>query len=821
MLTPCHRSARPHRRLLTIALLALLAIGWSPSLRAQQPNGIRGTVRDSTTGGAIRGALITVAGTPRSATTDSAGVFVIGNLPPGTYDLRVTALGYTVGFRSGVGVSVSDTTSVEITLQAAGAFVPLPPEDTLATDSLRLPVPDSAIVRYRQIELRMSELPLTPGTRTQMALFDDVDLMVELREVSQISPTAFRWTGTVVDSAGSRRGTVILLVHDGHLTGNIRIGPQLYQIRPQRPGTAHVVVEVNPLVFGPPDTLPLRWQGPPIRERPLRPEPHVPARLALPAGAAPGSCTDHLILTAGPIPEVRLLVLYSDAAASAVYFPEDEIQLALVETNLAFDDSHIRLRVTPAHFEQVSVVDNGSIGTTVYVQQLLDPTDGILDGVHSLRDAYYADIVVLVVENSSGGAGYTLDHVSATFAPMAFAVVGRASTNVDFTLSHELGHIMGARHQRAGSPPPAEPYTYNFGFAHVPEWRTIMAVGAANGMPINLFSNPDVAYDGTPTGIASTDPMAADNHRALANTAAVVASFRMTPVWFVSAGGASPWLERNVDDFPLADLGFGDFNGDGQADVLRADGTGTWWVSFSGANPWTSLNTQTGNPVTDLAFGDFDGDGKTDAFRTDPIGGAWFVAWSGQGAWQPLQPPDPLLFNQPLTELAFADFDGDGKTDVFRADPTAGSWFVSSGGQTSWTLFDPGAMPNPGKFGQSLNELAFGDFNGNGAIEALRINPNPGLWFAYEAGDGNWRMINGPDATLGVALDGLAFGDFDGDGTTDVFHADASHDRWLVSWSGVTPWEVQNTSCFDRSVLRFADFDGDGTTDVFRTGIRP
>jgi hypothetical protein len=48
-------------------------------------------------------------------------------------------------------------------------------------------------------------------------------------------------------------------------------------------------------------------------------------------------------------------------------------------------------------------------------------------------------------------------------------------------------------------------------------------------------------------------------------------------------------------------------------DVFRAGGT-NWFISEGGTGKWKKLNDSR-HRLPDLAFGDFTGDGKTDVFR--------------------------------------------------------------------------------------------------------------------------------------------------------------------------------------------------------------
>jgi len=56
---------------------------------------IRGTVLDKETGEALPGANVLVVGTQMGATSDVNGNFMILNVPPGTYVLKATFVGYT------------------------------------------------------------------------------------------------------------------------------------------------------------------------------------------------------------------------------------------------------------------------------------------------------------------------------------------------------------------------------------------------------------------------------------------------------------------------------------------------------------------------------------------------------------------------------------------------------------------------------------------------------------------------------------------------------------------------------------------------------
>jgi len=130
--------------------------------------------------------------------------------------------------------------------------------------------------------------------------------------------------------------------------------------------------------------------------------------------------------------------------------------------------------------------------------------------------------------------------------------------------------------------------------------------------------------------------------------------------------------------FPKWDLRYvGDFAGDGQADLLVRDSIsgdmelrlrntteccGMTWVNGVG---WDSVD-----PHWHIAgLADFDGDGKDDIFWRHDNG--WNAIWLMDGAtkkkgeWLETAPTN-------WSAVAFGDYDGDGKADVFWRDETTG-----------------------------------------------------------------------------------------------------------------------------------------------------
>jgi len=96
-------------RVCVVVLVSYLAF-------AQESGTISGTVREATTGDALRGATVLLEGTKRGAITDPKGNFLIKNLSPGTYTLVVRYVGYESKRISSITVEPGKTTRISVVL---------------------------------------------------------------------------------------------------------------------------------------------------------------------------------------------------------------------------------------------------------------------------------------------------------------------------------------------------------------------------------------------------------------------------------------------------------------------------------------------------------------------------------------------------------------------------------------------------------------------------------------------------------------------------------------------------------------------------------
>ncbi len=602
---------------------------------------------------------------------------------------------------------------------------------------------------FAQLHLdRMADMKSLDGAdRITLNLFEDVLLTAVKDRLERRSLTDYSWFGHIANAPHSQ---VILTVERGSMAGNITVEDEhygvkaIYQIRPA-PGGLHEIREIDQSDFkegnadqGKSDYIPV----------------FTPDRdLLLGSQADDGSTID-------------VMVLYTDTAAAATANIAAEVQLGMDETNQSYINSGINQRIRLAHKAQVSYPETGNLcgSDPNDLARLQGKADGYLDNIHGWRDTYTADIVSLWVENGGSycGCGYFMSNVSTTFAEYAFNVVARNCATGYYSFGHEMGHNMGAMHDwyvDTGT----TPYAYAHGHVNTAnQWRTIMAYNnkcvdiGISCTRIQYWSNPTVNYGGQPTGIAEGQSEAADNRKALNNTAYTVANFRAggTAGSLLLAGLTATtnglvYYTTNLNTWvygrgQLNRMVVGDFDGDGQADDLAGIASNdTLWYTTNGGTSWTNIPGR----LKRIVVGNFDGDNRDDLAGIASNDTLWYTTNLG-AVWNNI----PGL----LSQMVVSDFDGDGRADDFAG--------IASN-KTIWYTTTFGAFWNniPGL----LSRLVAGDFDGDGRADDLAgIASNDTLWYTTN------RSVFSPIPGL---LSQMVAGDFDGDGWDDDLAGIASN----------------------------------------------
>ena len=261
-----------------------------------------------------------------------------------------------------------------------------------------------------------------------------------------------------------------------------------------------------------------------------------------------------------------------------------------------------------------------------------------------------------------------------------------------------------------------------------------------------------------------------------------------TPTY--QGGAVSPGASWSV-------AGIGDFNGNGDADILwqNTDGSLAMWLMDGSTIESSATPTYQGSAVSPgsswsvAGIGDFNGNGDADILwqNTDGSLAMWLMDGSTiESSATPSYQGGAVSPGSSWSVAGIGDFNGDGDADILWRNSSTGSlamWLMD--GSTIESSATPTYQGSAVSSGSSWSVAGIGDFNGSGDADILWRNSNGALamWLmdgstiessATPTYDGS---AVSPDSSWNI----IEIGDFTGSGDSDILWQQSTTGT-LVEW---------------------------------------
>ena len=259
-----------------------------------------------------------------------------------------------------------------------------------------------------------------------------------------------------------------------------------------------------------------------------------------------------------------------------------------------------------------------------------------------------------------------------------------------------------------------------------------------------------------------------------------------------------------------------DIDGDGDMDILSADGLKIGWFKNEdgqGAFSFQNVISTDVGRATSIYSKDLDGDGDLDVLSSSYTDNkiAWYENLDGEGNFGPQQ---IITTDATYTQTVFSeDIDGDGDYDVISANADGVAWYENTDGQGNFSELQSISI-NP-----TLVESVFAiDIDNDGDIDVVSASTDGISWHENIDGAGTFGAIQIISTAVSVGKS-VYVADIDGDGDNDVLSASRYDNKiaWYENTDGQGGFGMQQIVSIEASwaeSVYAVDIDNDNDLDI-------
>jgi len=299
-----------------------------------------------------------------------------------------------------------------------------------------------------------------------------------------------------------------------------------------------------------------------------------------------------------------------------------------------------------------------------------------------------------------------------------------------------------------------------------------------------------------------------------------------------TGGFNSPQNLTGNNPNPIIDFIVGDFNGDNKDDLITVIDRGSekdyWWQVSEGTmlsmpHLIYTLNTTMDYVPADIEnrISDFDGDGFNDLLVIDKYRNTWKIfSFTESTINTDFVERQSGSISSWGDQIIIADFDGDGKSDIWVLDSNFCTIYTPTGSTLTQLWLTP--------YVNSGHKYRVGDFNGDGKTDIFVYGFSTydySQWKMYLSTGKNFEEHSIPAKKINLKDDLVFARDLNGDGRTDIFAVSKNTNNDPRQYYFISNLNGDDFSSEYREQLSLSqdkdytlgDFDGNGKTDVLAT----